>query len=195
MDRCCREHTSLQSFAVKIYTGKGDDGSTGLFHGGRVAKDGSGPEAYGAVDEAVSALGAARALAAEPVAAAILAVQRDLFVVAAELATGTESRSKLVGGESRATDEMVASLEERIDAVVARAEMPGEFVVPGDSPLGGALDVARTVVRRAERRAVTHVRAEQVEDSRVVPYLNRLADYLYVLARSEESSWTPTQER
>lgn len=180
---------------MKIYTGKGDDGSTGLFHGGRVAKDGSGPEAYGAVDEAVSALGAARALAAEPVAAAILAVQRDLFVVAAELATGTESRSKLVGGESRATDEMVASLEERIDAVVARAEMPGEFVVPGDSPLGGALDVARTVVRRAERRAVTHVRAEQVEDSRVVPYLNRLADYLYVLARSEESSWTPTQER
>ena len=99
---------------MKIYTRKGDDGSTGLFYGGRVAKDDSGPEAYGAVDEAVSALGAVRAIASEPLAEAVLAVQRDLFVAAAELATGADNRSKLVDGESRVSETMVTALEVRI---------------------------------------------------------------------------------
>lgn len=180
---------------MNIYTRKGDNGSTGLFYGGRVSKDDSGPEAYGAVDEAVSSLGLARAAATAPVAEAILAVQRDLFVVAAELATGTENRPKLKPGESLVTEEMVTALEDRIDVIEADSGLPTEFVVPGGSQVAAALDLARTIVRRAERRAVAHVRAAGVGDSQVVPYLNRLADYLYVLARSAEDHWAPTKER
>jgi len=178
---------------VKIYTRRGDDGSTGLFHGGRVPKDDTGPEAYGAVDEAVAALGTARALSSGDTAAAILEVQRSLFVVGAELATAPEHRDKLVDGQSRATRSMVDELEGRIDEIEARVGMPSEFVVPGGTAVAGALDVARTVVRRAERRAVSHLRASNIEDSQVVRYLNRLADYLYMLARSEESAWEPSR--
>ena len=179
---------------MKIYTRKGDDGSTGLFYGGRVAKDDTGPEAYGAVDEAVSALGVARAAASGETAEAILAVQRDLFVVAAELATAPDNRHKLDPGDSLVTAEMVTALETRIDAVEEESGLPTEFVVPGGSPVAAALDVARTVVRRAERRAVAHVRATGLEGSQAVPYLNRLADYLYTLARSAEADWEPSKE-
>ena len=179
---------------MKIYTRKGDDGSTGLFYGGRVGKDSTGPEAYGAVDEAVSALGVARAAATESVASVILAVHRDLFVVAAERATGADNRSKLVAEESLTTAEMVTALEARIDEVEAASGLPLEFVVPGGSAVAAALDLARTTVRRAERRAVTHLRAIGVEDAHVVPYLNRLADYLFILARSQETTWSPTKE-
>ena len=129
---------------MKIYTRKGDDGSTGLFYGGRVAKDDSGPEAYGAVDEAVSALGAVRAIASEPLAEAVLAVQRDLFVAAAELATGADNRSKLVDGESRVSETMVTALEVRIDQIEDRSGMPTEFVVPGGSVVAAAPAAATT---------------------------------------------------
>jgi cob(I)alamin adenosyltransferase len=178
---------------VRIYTGRGDDGTTGLFGGGRVAKDESGPEAYGAVDEAVSALGAARAIAGE-LAASILEIQRDLFVVGAELAAAARQRSRLEPGTSLVTDAMVGAIERRIDAIVAEAGTPAEFVVPGGSPLAAALDLARTVLRRAERRAVAHLRREGIEDSAVVPYLNRVGDYVYVLARLAEGKWTPSRK-
>lgn len=180
---------------MKIYTRKGDDGTTGLFYGGRVAKDDSGPESYGAVDEAVSSLGVARAAASGALAEQILALQRDLFVVAAELATDPANRSKLVPGESVVTEAMVTRLEERIDGVVQASGIPTEFVVPGSSPAAAALDMARTVVRRAERRAVAHIRRAEIEGSWVVAYLNRLADHLYVLARSEEADWESTKEQ
>ena len=180
---------------MKIYTRTGDDGSTGLFYGGRVAKDDTGPEAYGTVDEAVSVLGMARAMAGEDLAAVILAVQRDLFVVAAELATAPGNRSKLTAGTSLTSDEMVDALEARIDEVEAASGVPTEFVVPGGSSLAAALDVARTVVRRAERRCVSHMQTVEIVDSKVVPYLNRLADFLYVLARAEEATWAPTKEK
>lgn len=180
---------------MKIYTRKGDDGTTGLFYGGRVAKDDSGPESYGAVDEAVSSLGVARAAASGALAEQILALQRDLFVVAAELATDPANRSKLVPGESVVTEAMVTRLEERIDGVVQASGIPTEFVVPGGSPAAAALDMARTVVRRAERRAVAHIRRAEIEGSWVVAYLNRLADHLYVLARSEEADWESTKEQ
>ncbi len=179
---------------AKIYTRRGDRGETGLFYGGRVPKDASGPEAYGTVDEAVSALAVARAAADDAVAEAILEVQRGLFVAAAELATAPENHHRLEPGVSRVDDAMVAELEARIDALVERVGAPTEFVVPGGDPVGAALDVARTVVRRAERRAVTHEREAEIADSRVVPYLNRLADYLFMLARSTERTWTPTRE-
>ena len=179
---------------MKIYTRRGDDGSTGLFHGGRVSKDDTGPEAYGTVDEAVSVLGIARAAASGVIAEAVLTAQRELFVVAAELATAPERRGMLEAGASLVTGEMVVRLEAAIDALVADRGMPTEFVVPGGTPVAAALDLARTVVRRAERRAVTHMQASGVSDSMVVPYLNRLADYLYMLARFAEAEWIPSRE-
>jgi len=178
---------------VKIYTRRGDDGSTGLFHGGRVPKDESGPEAYGTVDEAGSALGVARAASTGVLHDRILEVQRELFVVGAELATAPQQRGMLTAGTTLVTGAMVARLEERIDLVEGETGLPTEFVVPGGSPAAAALDLARSIVRRAERRAVTHVRQTEIDDSFVVPYLNRLADYLYVLARSAEAAWVPSR--
>ena len=181
--------------AVKIYTKRGDDGSTGLLFGGRVAKDETGPAAYGAVDEAVSAMGVARALAgADPVGEQILEVQRWCFVAGAELATDPKNVEKLEFGVSRVPADYVATLEAWIDDIVDTRGMPTEFVVPGGNELAAAIDVSRTQVRRAERKAVTHLRAAQVEDSHVVPFLNRLADYLYMAARAAEDDWTPTRE-
>lgn len=178
---------------MRIYTRRGDDGTTGLFHGGRVAKDAAGPEAYGAVDEAVSALGIARASASGDLATEILAIQRQLFVAAAELATNPVKRDMLENGVSKVSQPMIDGLEERIDAVVAERGMPTEFVVPGGNPVAAAIDAARSIVRRSERRAVTWEGESGAAGSLVVAYLNRLADYLYMLARSVEGEWTPSR--
>ena len=174
---------------VKIYTKKGDDGTTGLLYGGRISKADAGPEAYGTVDEAVAALGIARAAADGDLAERILAVQRAMFVVGAELATDPANRDKLEDGLTRVTTEMVGKLERSIDEVVDIRGLPTEFVVPGGSAVAAGLDLARTIVRRAERRSV----AAAVE-GQVVPFLNRLADYLYVLARLAEAEWVPSKE-
>jgi cob(I)alamin adenosyltransferase len=181
---------------VKIYTRKGDDGTTGLFYGGRVAKDDTGPVAYGDVDEAVATLGVARAevAAGDPLHDELLRLQRSLFIVGAELATAPENLPKLVDDETRVTESMVVDLENAIDEVVAERGMPDGFLVPGSNRLGAALDLARATVRRAERNAVAHVRRCGSEDRYVVPYLNRLADYLFMLARAAEESWTPSKE-
>jgi cob(I)alamin adenosyltransferase len=180
---------------VKIYTRKGDDGTTGLFYGGRVPKDDTGPAAYGEVDEAVAALGMARAEVApgDPLNAELLELQRSLFVVGAELATAPENHDKLTDGESRVTPGMVAGLEGGIDALVDEHGMPDGFLVPGSNRLGACLDLARATVRRAERMAVTHARRGGFEDSQAIPYLNRLADYLFMLARAAEDLWTPSK--
>ena len=184
---------AVQSPFVRIYTRGDDDGTTGLLFGGRVAKDQSGPEACGAVDEAVSALGVARAAASGPAAESILEVQRDLFVAGAELATSVGKRSRLQPGVSLVTAAMVERLEAAIDALDAEVGRPTGFVVPGGSPAAAALDQARSVVRRAERRAVAHLRSEGIEGSLVVSFLNRLGDYLYMLARAAEGEWTPSR--
>ena len=119
---------------MKIYTKTGDEGTTGLLYGGRVWKDDPGPEAYGAVDEAVSALGVARAAASGDLAAEILSLERDLFVVGAELATDPANRSKLTPDVSLTTPAMVERLEGVIDTVVEEHPLPQEFVVPGENP-------------------------------------------------------------
>lgn len=175
---------------MKIYTRKGDDGTAGLLYGGRISKSDPGPEAYGSVDEAAAALGVARAVADGTLAERILAVQRSLFVVGAELATDPSNRDKLEDGISRVTADMVSALETAIDEVVAESGLPTEFVVPGGTAAAAALDMARTIVRRAERRCVA-----ASESGEVIPYLNRLADYLYVLARSAETEWVPSKEQ
>jgi cob(I)alamin adenosyltransferase len=183
---------------VKVYTRTGDDGTTGLFYGGRVGKDDTGPAAYGAVDEAVSALGLARAEtpAGSELHEILLRLQRELFVVGAELATAPDNRRKLKPEVTATTAAMVERLEPLIDEITARFEAPREFVVPGENRVAAALDLARTVVRRAEREAVASTRAGWLEpDSQVVPYLNRLADLVYTLARWQEGSWRPLHER
>jgi cob(I)alamin adenosyltransferase len=179
---------------VKVYTRTGDDGTTGLFYGGRIGKSDVGPTAYGTVDEAVSAIGVARAAArdarrGEELHDLLVRLQRELFVVGAELATAPHNRHKLDDGTTRSTEAMVTALEPIIDDVTARFEAPTEFVLPGEDFVGATLDLARTVVRRAERDAVEAVRVEWLDaSSQVVPYLNRLADLLWVLARWQEGA-------
>lgn len=181
---------------MKIYTKKGDDGTTGLFYGGRVSKDSTGPDAYGDIDETGACLGLARA-ETEPGSELndeLLRLQRSLFVVGAELATAPENHHKLVDGESRVTAEMVVRLEEAIDEIDNERGTPEVFLVPGGNRLGATLDVARATARRAERKAVAHARNGGYEDSFVLPYLNRLTDYLFMLARAAEETWTTSKE-
>jgi cob(I)alamin adenosyltransferase len=169
---------------VKIYTKKGDDGTTGLYFGGRVRKDSHRIETNGAVDEAQAALGVARAEATRGSALdeILIHLERDLWVLMAEIATDDANRHKLEPGKSLVTPEMVEVLETRIDDISEQTEMPAEFVVPGQSRLSAALDYARTVVRRAERLAITIA----PEGSQVLPYLNRLSDLCWMLARWQE---------
>ncbi len=185
-----------------VATGRGDDGTTALLFGGdRVTKDDLRTEAYGAVDEAVAALGLARAelsamaTSAElpaPLASladVVLQIQRELFVVGAELATNPEARDRARDDVSRVSDGMVNGMDELLREVEAQIVLPREFVVPGESRLSAGLEMGRTVLRRAERRAVTlSLRDEGLADSRLLPYLNRLADLLWVLARAAEQA-------
>ncbi len=165
---------------MKLYTKTGDDGSTGLFGGGRIAKASPRVEAYGTVDETNAFLGVARATQLHPEIDAVLArVQEDLFTVGAELACVPGKEDKLPG--TRIGEPDIARLEAAIDAADAACPPLASFVLPGGSPQAAALHVARTVSRRAERAVLalheTPVRHE------VAIYLNRLSDLLFVLAR------------
>jgi cob(I)alamin adenosyltransferase len=173
---------------VKVYTKRGDDGSTGLLYGGRVDKHDLRTAAYGTVDETCSALGLARCELDGDLHDLVLEVQRELFVVGAQLATLDEHWERLEPGVSRVDDAMVAALEERIDASVERHPLPDGFVVPGGSRAAAALDLARTICRRAEREVVSMQRAGLLPDAAPVRYLNRCSDYLYVLAREVEGT-------
>jgi cob(I)alamin adenosyltransferase len=170
---------------VRIYTKKGDDGTTGLWYGGRVAKSDPRPEAYGAVDEAASALGLCRTAAGdEPeLLADILRLQTELFVAGAELATAPEAAGRLEEGVSKVTDDMVERLESDIDRYMERVDLPPKFVLPGGTELSARLDVARAAVRRAERRVVDIQLGGQLADVTVLRYLNRASDALYAMAR------------
>jgi cob(I)alamin adenosyltransferase len=170
---------------VKIYTRKGDDGTTGLWYGGRVPKHDSRPEAYGSVDEAASALGLARAAAerAGELYADILRVQNELFIAGAELATAPEAAERLEPGVSKVTPDMVDRLEADIDRYMERVDLPPKFVIPGGTELSARLDVARAAVRRAERRVAALKDAGELVDETVVTYLNRLSDALFAMAR------------
>src|SRR5437016_7510076 len=177
---------------MKIYTRKGDGGSTHLLFGGKVRKDDSAPEAYGAVDEAQAFIGLARAETGDgsDLDTILVGLERDLWVVMAELATAADNRDRLVAGTSLVTKEMVDALEPLIDDISTRFEALAEFVVPGQNRLAALLDAARTVVRRAERRVVPVA----VEGSQVLPYLNRLSDLLWALARWQEGTSLKARE-
>lgn len=169
---------------VKVYTRGGDDGTTGLYFGGRVAKSADPIEVNGAVDEAQAALGWARSLSASSsrLHDLLVTIERDLWVLMAEVATLPENRPKLVAEKSLVTPAMIDRLESEIDALSNDIEMPTEFVVPGETSLSAALDVARTVIRRAERVAVRY----PLGGSFVNPYLNRLSDLVWTMARWAE---------
>jgi cob(I)alamin adenosyltransferase len=175
-----------------VATGRGDDGTTGMLYGGRIAKDDLRTEAYGTIDEAVAALGVARAeltaAGLTDLAASVLRWQRELFVVGAELATSPAARDRLQDGVTRVDESMLAGVEAELQRLEASITMPREFIVPGESPASAAVEVARAVLRRAERRIVTLERAVQLGRGWVGPYVNRLADLLWVLARAAEAA-------
>jgi cob(I)alamin adenosyltransferase len=184
-----------------VATTRGDDGTTGLLYGGaRIQKDDPRAEAYGTIDEAVAALGLARAnlgvkrrsgtlnLPIGGLAELILRLQRELFVVGAELASNPEAWDRLEDGTTRVSSQMVANLETLLLELEAAITMPTEFVVPGETPTSAALELARTILRRAERRAVGLRRDGLVPGDHLLPYLNRLADLVWVLARAAEQA-------
>ena len=177
---------------MRIYTRTGDDGTTGLLFGGRLPKDAPVISACGDVDEAQAALGLVRSAVERgtEVDAFLVALQREMWVLMAELSTALENRHKLRAGETLVTSAMVEGLEALIDELAARADPPTEFVVPGQTPAAAFLDLARTIVRRAERHSLTVA----ADGSLVVPYLNRLSDLLWTMARWQEGESLPTRK-
>ena len=187
--------------ASAVATGRGDDGTTGLLFGGdRIPKDDPRTEAFGTLDETVAALGLARAEldlkrqldvlppALDEIATLILRIQRELFVAGAELAANPAAWDRLRDGATKVSAEMVAGIDAVLADYEARIAFPAEFVVPGETRTSAALELARTILRRAERRAVTLERAGLVPGAHLLPYLNRLADLLWVLARAAEQA-------
>jgi cob(I)alamin adenosyltransferase len=184
-----------------VATTRGDDGTTGLLYGGdRISKDDPRAEAYGTIDEAIAALGLARAnlgvkrrigtLGASlgGLSDLILRYQRELFVVGAELATNPDAWDRLEDGRTRVSEQMVRDVERDLIEAERHVTMPKEFVVPGETITSAALELARTILRRAERRAVSLRAQRLVPGEHLVPYLNRLADLVWVLARAAEQA-------
>ena len=171
---------------AKIYTKKGDDGTTSLWYGGRVPKHHGRTDAYGSLDKACSQLGVARALCGtddEGLATDILLLQDYLFVAGAELATAPEAAERLEAGISRTTEEMVLWMEGRIDHYMGQVDLPPKFVIPGGNLLSAQLDVARTVVRRAERRISELAEQGGLAGETVIHLVNRASDLAYAMAR------------
>ncbi|HEX6195938.1 MAG TPA: cob(I)yrinic acid a,c-diamide adenosyltransferase [Jiangellaceae bacterium] len=166
---------------MKVYTKRGDDGTTGLLYGGRVNKSDPAVRAYGVVDEAQAAIGLARAGADRggELDELLIGIERDLWVLMADLALNPDRRDRGKPGQTLVTAEMVSALETSIDEISERFEPPTDFAVPGGHPVAAALDFARTVVRRAERESLDVA----ADGSYAVPYLNRCSDLLWTLAR------------
>ena len=171
----------------KIYTKYGDMGETGLLYGGRISKNDLHTEAYGITDEAVSTMGLARALSQDSRVKDILReLQRELFTVAAELATDPQRYDLFKRHFKPVTPEMVVSMEELIDTLEGGMEMPNAFILPGGSPASAAIDMARSIIRTAERRVVALREEGKLTNMDILRYMNRLGDLLFVLARYED---------
>lgn len=169
---------------AKVTTGTGDTGYTGLLGEQRVPKYDPRPDTFGTVDEATSALGLARATATDPTVKEIIyKIQQELYLLMGELATPPENYEKM---GLRVTAEHVQRLEQTEEALKQEVEIPNKFIIPGDTPAGAALDLARTIIRRAERMAVRLLHDGVIENGEVVRYLNRLSDLVFILARYVE---------
>ena len=169
---------------AKVTTGTGDTGYTGLLGEQRVPKYDARPDTFGTVDEATSALGLARATTGDPkVKEIIYKIQQELYLMMGELATPPENYEKM---GLRITSEHVQRLEQIEESLKQEVEIPNKFIIPGDTPDGAALDLARTIIRRAERMAVKLLHEKVIENGEVVRYLNRLSDLVFILARYVE---------
>ncbi|MBM3119539.1 MAG: cob(I)yrinic acid a,c-diamide adenosyltransferase [Chloroflexi bacterium] len=173
---------------MKTFNKKGDSGETSLLFGDRVAKSDPRCEAYGTIDEAVSFLGLACNFCRPEIKNIIFSLQQELFVVGAELATPDGHYARLAEKGKTVTPEMVQRLEALIEEFETKVEMPKAFIIPGGSAGSAALDVVRTVIRRAERRVVALKEAGIVKNDEILKYLNRLADLIFTLARYEDST-------
>ena len=171
----------------RLYTKYGDEGQTSLLYGGRVSKSDLHCEAYGATDEACSALGLSRAFSKDPDIAELLKeLQRELFAVGAELASEPDKYETFKQHFNPITAEMTARLEPRIDFYQDAVTLPRSFILPGASPASAAMDIARTSIRRAEREAVRLMEAGRLANLEIIRYLNRLGDLLFIVARYED---------
>lgn len=178
---------SSSSYRKKVYTKFGDKGETSLLYGGRVSKNSVNTEAYGITDEAVSAMGLARSLSDNQKIKDILRdLQRELFTIAAELATDPGKYDLFKEHFAPVTQLMVDKLEEIIDSLEEEFEMPKVFVLPGGSPASSAIDMARTIIRTAERRVVAVAESGLLTNELILSYLNRMGDLLFVLARYQD---------
>ncbi len=176
--------SSSSSYRKRVYTKYGDKGETSLLYGGRVSKNSPHTEAYGITDEAVSALGLARSLSEDQrVKDIVRDLQRDLFTIAAELATDPEKYELFQQHFTPVTEAMVEDLENTIDSLEEEFQMPTVFVLPGGTPASSALDMSRTSIRTAERRVVALSEIGGLTNPLIINYLNRLGDLLFVLAR------------
>jgi cob(I)alamin adenosyltransferase len=175
---------------VKIYTKKGDDGTTSLWYGGRVPKSDPRTDAYGTLDEAASVLGVARSLCKDgehdELAKDLLDLQNDLFVAGAELATAPEAADRLEDGVSRVTEEMADGLDAKIDSYLEGVELAPQFTIPGGTTLSAQLDVGRAVLRRAERRTVSLKESGELASDAILRFLNRSSDLLFAMARATD---------
>ncbi len=173
--------------APRVYTRSGDGGETGLFFGGRISKSDPVAEALGTVDEAISMMGLARSLSgSDRVRGTLMRVQRELYVLMAELATAPGNRGRLAAGAGVVTARMVQELEGLIDGLGEDVTIPAAFIVPGGSPASAAIDSARASTRTAERRVVALREAGRLESDEVLRYVNRASDLLFMLARYED---------
>lgn len=169
---------------AKVTTGTGDTGYTGLLGEQRVPKYDARPDTFGTVDEATSALGLARAYARdEKVKTIIYDVQKELYLLMGELATLPENYEQM---GLRMTVEHVRRLEHIEEDLKREVEIPNKFIIPGNTLDGAALDLARTIIRRAERMAVKLLHDGVIQNGEVVRYLNRLSDLIFILARYVE---------
>jgi cob(I)alamin adenosyltransferase len=179
--------SSSSSYRKRVYTKFGDKGETSLLYGGRVSKNNPHTEAYGNTDEAVSVMGLGRSLSDDQRVKDILRdLQRELFTIAAELATEPDKYELFKQHFKPVTQEMVDNLEQTIDSLEEEFEMPKVFVLPGGSPASSAIDMARTVIRTAERRVVALAEAGGLTNELILNYMNRLGDLLFVLARYQD---------
>ncbi len=174
----------------EFYTRKGDEGFTGLLGEGRVPKYHPRPEAVGCLDECNAAVGIARAACQSPETAPVLLhIQRDLYRLMAEVSATPENAARFRSIQA----EHVSWLEGQVEVLSSHLIIPNEFIVPGDSLAGAYLDLARALVRRAERRLARLVHDGEVENKELLRYLNRLSSLLYILELHENATAGTTQ--
>lgn len=169
---------------ASFYTGGGDQGETGFLGEGRISKSSLRIEAVGTVDEVTAALGLARSIAAsEKTRSILIQIQKHLYGLMTELSASPENAKVF----SRISTEEIFWLEKQVGEIEEIVALPSEFILPGETPASGALSLARTITRRAERRVVSLFEAGEISNKELIAYLNRLSSLLFILEVYESS--------